>query len=57
MDNPGYIQRMYDWFGGLGSLLAYECYFNFTASDGDHYLGPNATAFPLSAAKYKSLWG
>lgn len=57
MDNPSYINRMYTWFSGCGSLLAYESYFNFSASDGDHYLGPNATAFPLSAAQYNTLWG
>lgn len=52
MDDPDFIDRVDGWFSGLGSLLAHEMYFDFVASDGDHYIGPGTTAFPLGRARY-----
>jgi len=38
-------------------LDVYEAYFNVTASDGDHYIGPNATVFPNAATQYTTSFG
>ena len=53
-DSPYYIEHMHDWIASHD--VAFETYFNRKASDGDHYLGPDATAFPKAAARYRALW-
>ena len=56
MDDPDFILRMYNYMVAAGSTFQYDIYFNFSASDGDHYLGPNTTAFPSSKTQYNTLW-
>jgi hypothetical protein len=55
-DNPYYIQKMEGFFKSLGSQLAYESYFNESASYyGGSLFGPDEN--PKASAEYKSLFG
>ncbi|WP_335979479.1 glycosyl hydrolase [Streptomyces sp. CA2R106] len=63
MDNPGFIQNMYDFM--VGANVPYASYFDVNASDGAHQLSPGVdgsgtpitTGFPQSAAKFLALFG
>lgn len=53
LDNPYYIQKMYDYMNT--HAMAFACYFDVNASDGAHQLS-GTTQFPNAAAKYKALF-
>jgi beta-mannanase len=51
-DNPYFIQRMHDWF--VANNIVYESYWQSNSA----YPGKlSADQYPLSAAKYKELFG
>lgn len=52
-DNPVYIRKMYEFFSGCGTDLAYENYFNQIAK---HRICPGDLS-PLASAEYPRLWG
>lgn len=63
MDNPAFVQNMYDFM--VAADVPYASYFDVNASDGAHQLSPGAggngqpvtTEFPQSAATFLSLFG
>ena len=61
LDNPFYVQQMFDFIHDPANNVFFECYFDVGAPDGDHQLCPDPngkrqTKFPESAAKYKELF-
>ena len=61
LDNPIFIEKMYEFIMNPANNVYFECYFDVGAHDGDHQLCPNPdgkreTKFPKSAAKYKELF-
>ena len=51
-DNPGFIQRMHDWF--VSNHIVYESYWQ---SDSSYPGKLSADQYPLAAAKYRELFG
>lgn len=58
-DDPQYIAAVADQLAALrgSGTPTVELYFNATAGDGDHYLGPGSTRFPNAAAEYIARFG
>jgi hypothetical protein len=56
IDNPFFIQKMWEFFNANAASIAYEAYFNGDSATGSYRLYP-AEANPLSSARYKQLWG
>lgn len=67
-DNGGFIDNMAAWFDSLGDRLLLQAYFERAHAAANHLLsrgqamatdgsGPMPTAFPLSAARYRALFG
>jgi regulation of enolase protein 1 (concanavalin A-like superfamily) len=61
MDNPYFVQKMYDFIQDPANNVAFHIYFEVNAADGAHQLtsmpGRTATAFPNSAALFRKLFG
>lgn len=53
VDNPLYIQKMYEFFSANSPYIAYENYFNQKPR---HQLTPS-NQNPLASAAYRGLWG
>jgi hypothetical protein len=56
VDNPFFIEKMWQFFSANAGSIAYEAYFNGAMATGSHQLVPT-TVNPLSSAKYRELWG
>jgi hypothetical protein len=61
-DNPFFVEQMAKFINDPANNVAWHCYFDVTAGDGDHLLSPGApgekpTVFPQSSAKFKELFG
>jgi hypothetical protein len=56
IDNPFFIEKMYEFFSANAGSIAYEAYFNGDMGTGSHQLYP-PNANPMSSAQYKTLWG
>jgi hypothetical protein len=61
LDNPYYIQKMYDFIQEPANNVAWHVYFDVNASDGGHQLtqlpGRGPTQFPNAAALFRRLFG
>ncbi|MDQ3814538.1 MAG: beta-mannanase [Armatimonadota bacterium] len=62
LDNPYFIEQMHKFITDPANNVYFHCYFDVQAGDGHHQLSPGlsgteATEFPLSAAKFKELFG
>lgn len=64
-DNSFFIEEMFRFIYNPANNVAFECYFDVSAGDGDHRLFPEPkgttgevaeSKFPKSAAKYKELF-
>lgn len=61
LDNPLFIERMHAFISDPSNNVAFHCYFDVVAPDGNHQLSPGKagneqTAFPKSAAKFRALF-
>lgn len=56
VDNPFFIEKMFEFFKTNAADVAYDAYFNCGDPGQGYKLAPN-TLNPKSAAKYKELWG
>ena len=56
-DNPMFVKLMHDWMEDNEDIIAGSVYFDVTASDGDHCLSSDDTAFPNSSQIFQYLWG
>jgi len=61
MDNPYFIQQMYNFIQDPANNVAFHVYFDIHAGDGDHqlcsYSTTDVSAFPNSAALFRKLFG
>jgi hypothetical protein len=61
LDNPFYVQKMYDFIQDPANNVAFHVYFDVNASDGGHQVtslpGRTATSYPNAAALYRKLFG
>lgn len=61
MDNPYFIEQMHRFITDPANNVAFQCYFDVKAGDGDHLLAPGLkglkTEFPRSAERFKALFG
>lgn len=61
LDNPYYIQKMYDFIQDPANNVYYHSYFDIPAGDGHHQLtqlpGESATEFPNAAKRFRELFG
>ncbi|HMR29497.1 MAG TPA: glycosyl hydrolase [Geminicoccaceae bacterium] len=55
VDNPFYIEKMFNFFKDNAADIAYEAYFNCREAKIGYKLAPN-TVNPKAAAKYRELW-
>jgi hypothetical protein len=62
LDNPGFIEHMHAFLVDPANKVAFHSYFDVQAGDGHHQLSPGKSGaeksdFPLSAARFKALFG
>jgi len=59
LDNPYYIQKMYDFIADPNNGVLFHVYFDVNSPDGDHHISgaDSPTLFPQSAALYRQLFG
>ena len=58
LDDPGYIQNMYNFIENPANNVAFASYFDISTNDGNHEVSPadGPTKFPVSAARYQKLF-
>jgi hypothetical protein len=59
LDNPYFIQKMYDFIQDPANAVAWHVYFDVDAPDGGHQVTPHGGVvgqFPLGAALYRELF-
>lgn len=59
MDNPYYVQKMYDFIHEPSNNVGWHIYFDIQAGDGHHQVTPIngfVTEFPVAAALYRQLF-
>lgn len=57
LDNPYYIQAMYDFISNPDNNVHSQLYFDYLTYEIDHRILPEATKYPMAAKKYGELFG
>lgn len=57
LDDPAFIQRMYNFIQDPANNVGYHSYFDYSAPDSNHAISCAGTHFPNSAALFRKLFG